>query len=145
MTDLHTMLSSLPLKDCKKEIQTEVDNISLHTNEMKKAIIGSFLLDASLKILNSIDFQKFLLSLKNELSQIVDKGEEWKQKGEMLSEHLEKNREVIAAFESGKEKTAQITKDIEALLRDYDEVIRDMCLDMARKSIAEIEAHSKKN
>lgn len=145
MTDLHTMLSSLPLKDCKKEIQTEVDNISLHTNEMKKAIIGSFLLDASLKILNSIDFQKFLLSLKKELSQIVDKGEEWKQKGEMLTEHLEKNREVIAAFESGKEKTAQITKDIETLLRDYDEVIRDMCLDRARKSIAEIEAHSKKN
>lgn len=145
MTDLHTMLSSLSLQDCKKEIQTEVDNISLHTNEMKKAIIGSFLLDASLKILNSIDFQKFLLSLKKELSQIVDKGEEWKQKGEMLTEHLEKNREVIAAFESGKEKTAQITKEIQALLRDYDEVIRDMCLDRARKSIAEIEANSKKN
>ncbi|MDE5882526.1 MAG: hypothetical protein K2H60_12420 [Muribaculaceae bacterium] len=140
MTDLSTMMTSMSLSDCKEEIDRQFATISEHDNEMKMAILYSFLLQGALEALEKLDSRKFLSSLRNELNRLVKRGEEISLSKEMYIEHFEKNRDIIVAFENSSNKVKKLNGDIETLLSDYDNLIKQLGTERCRKSIAEIEA-----
>lgn len=140
MTDINSMIESMPLQDCKAEIERQFSVMTSSANEMKKAVVASFFLQSALGILSGIDHTKFLDSLRNELQLLIDKGEDWQHNKNMFQEHLDKNREILAAFDGAENKIAQVSSDINKLIHDYDMVLRELCVEQSRKSIAEIEA-----
>ncbi|MDE6121012.1 MAG: hypothetical protein K2F63_04410 [Muribaculaceae bacterium] len=140
MTDINVMLSSRSLDECKEEIDRQFKSLAEHGNEMKAAITASFFLQASVETINKIDPAKFMDSLRDELLRLISSGEEWRQSGNMMREHLEKNKDVISAFERTEYEVSDLTRRITTLLDEYDGILRRLCLDRSKKSIAEIQA-----
>lgn len=134
------MMESHSLNECREEITNQIMSLGNHDNVMKAALIASFILQNSIDVIRSIDPSKFLDSLRDTLNRQIECGEEWKHKGNMLREHLEKNKEVISAFERCEKDIEDLSARITHLLKEYDNLLKSLCLDRSRKSIAEIEA-----
>lgn len=140
MTDLNKMIDSLPLKECKAEIDSQFSTLSGHRNEMKTAVVASLFLNNAIDTLYKIDPLKFFDSLRSELQNLIARGEKWEHEGLMYREHLNKNKDVISEFQGSEEKVAVLSAEIEKLLKDYDNILKKICLDHSRKSIADIES-----
>ena len=140
MTDLLTLIESSPLSDCKKEIDSQLQSISNHPNEMKLAVIASFLLTGAMRIIKDIDPEKFLESLKTELEKEIKEAENLLQAQGMYMEHLDKNRELIANFDASVSETGRLSSEINELLDRFDNILKNMAIDRCKKSIAEIES-----
>lgn len=133
----------MPLEACKREIQEEFSQAGGHANIMKLAVIGSFLLDAVTEQLKGIDSEKFLVSLRDNLKQKLALTDEWKEKSVSMNEHLEKNKELLTAFDEATTREQKLSEEITGLLKEYDEMLRKLSLERSRKSIAEIESELK--
>ena len=120
MTNLNTMIDSMPLEACKREIQDELSQAGGHANIMKMAVIGSFLLDAVTEQLKGIYSEKFLVSLRDNLKQKLALADEWKEKSGSMNEHLEKNKELLTAFDEATTREQKLSDEITGLLKEYD-------------------------
>lgn len=140
MTDLLSLIDKVPLSDCKREIDRQFQSISSHPNEMKLAVLASFILNGAMGIIRNTDPNKFLESLKDELEKEIREAEVLRQNQEMYMEHLDKNRELITNFETNMSNARALENDIKTLLEKYDRILQDMATERCRKSIAEIES-----
>ena len=138
--DLAEMMQSMPLAECRREIESSIASLAAHPNKLKGVVIASFLLELSLDMLCDIDQASLLKPLHDNLVAMIEKGEQWRNKGNGWREHLEKNSEVLAAFESVNTDASRIASEIERLLASHDSIVRNLALERASKSIAEIEA-----
>jgi hypothetical protein len=137
---LLSLLDNKSLLECKQEIDKQFESITHHQNEMKLAIMVSFILNDAIKIIRDIDTSKFLEKLKEELECEVKEAESLKDTKDEYIQHLEKNSELIIHFESRKQELKEISDKVESLLSDYDKLLRELINERCRKTIAEIEA-----
>lgn len=140
MTDLKIMMDSIPLHQCKEEIDNQFNAIVEDKNEMKKAILLSFFLQRVLHDAQQVDGNKFVTDLRNHLQGIIQKTEQWKQNLNWYMEHMEKNQELLTAFEQHAPEVQNLEKKLQQLLTDYDNTLKQLGRERCQKSIAEIEA-----
>ncbi len=140
MTDLKTMMDTLSLNSIKTEIDSQFSSIENHGNEMKLAIMLSFLLEDSVEALKKIDISNFLDQLQTELKDKINQVEHWDKANNLLREHLTKNQELLTQYERFESDVAELTLEINNCLERYDNVLRRAGLERCRQSIAEIEA-----
>lgn len=140
MTDLKTLIDSVSLTKCKREIDAQFESISQHPNVIKLAVLASFILGDAMSVIKDINTNRFLESLKAELEKEVKEAENLKYAQGIYMEHLEKNQELITNFESRRNELKAISEELSRLLTNYDNLLRDMAIERCNKSIAEIEA-----
>jgi hypothetical protein len=137
---LLSLLDNKSLFECKQEIDNQFDSIAHHQNEMKLAVMVSFILNDATKIIRDIDTSKFIEKLKEELECELKEAESLKDTKDAYIQHLEKNSELIIHFESREKELKDISDKLEGLLSNYDKLLRDLINEHCRKTIAEIEA-----
>lgn len=140
MTDLTTLMDSMSLSDCKREIDNQFEGIAHHENIMKLAVLSSFIMNGAMTIIKDIDPHRFLESLKEELEKEVNEADSLAASQASYMEHLEKNQELITNFESRRQELHKISEDLEIMLKQYDKKLQEIAIDHCKKSIAEIEA-----
>lgn len=141
MRDFSVLMDSVPLVECKKEIDSQFESIAHHENVMKLAVLVSFIMNDTITLISKINSDKFIESLKTELSREVKEAETLKANQGSYMEHFEKNQELLTNFEVNKQAIQNISENLDRLLKEYDSKLSEMADERNKLSIAEIEAY----
>lgn len=123
--DIKQMIDSVPLIECKKEIDNLFASVANHENRMKRAVLLCFFGEAVLGEIAKEDSDRFVNELRDFLNKIANENTE---NGKRLMAHIRENGEIIKNIDTISDELRDISTQMTGLMTDYDnrlaEVIR---------------------
>lgn len=126
MIDLEQMINSIPLMECKKEIENQFASVAKHDNKMKRAVLLCLFGEVIISEIAKEDPDMFIEELREYLNKIIS--EENTENYRKLMLHVKENEEIVRNIDTISDNLREISSKVTSLMADFDnqltEVIR---------------------
>ena len=129
--NLETMMNSVSLTECKKEIEKQFASVAKHDNKMKRAVLlclfGEVIISEIAKEDPDMFIEDmFIEELREYLNKIIS--EENTENYRKLMSHVKENEEIVRNIDNISDNLREISSKVAGLMADFDnqltEVIR---------------------
>lgn len=124
--NLDTMMNSVSLTECKKEIEKQFASVAKHDNKMKRAVLLCLFGEVIISEIAKEDPDMFIEELREYLNKIIS--EENTENYRKLMLHVKENEEIVRNIDNISDNLRDISSKVEGLMADFDnqltEVIR---------------------
>lgn len=124
--NLETMMNSISLTECKKEIEKQFASVANHDNKMKRAVLLCLFGEVIISEIVKEDSDMFIEELREYLNKIIS--EENTENYRKLMLHVKENEEIIRNIDTISDNLREISSKVAGLMADFDnqltEVIR---------------------
>lgn len=136
MMDLEQMVDSVPLTECKKEIEKQFASIAKHNNRMKRAVLLCFLGEIVIGEITKEDPDRFIEELREYLNKIIadDNTENYRK----LKLHVKENDEIVRNIDTISEKLRDISSKVTSLMADYDNQLAEVVRTRDKLSVGKL-------
>lgn len=124
MVDLETMINSIPLSECEKEIVKQFASIADHENRMKRVVLLCFFGEIVMNELAKEDLDKFIEGLSKYINKIITGNNTEKIK--QLKVHIKENNEIFNNIDAASGELKDISSKVESLMADYDRQLAEI-------------------
>lgn len=124
--NLETMMNSVSLTECKKEIEKQFASVAKHDNKMKRAVLLCLFGEVIISEIAKEDPDMFIEELREYLNKIIS--EENTENYRKLMLHVKENEEIVRNIDTISDNLRDISSKVASLMADFDnqltEVIR---------------------
>lgn len=124
--NLETMMNSVSLTECKKEIEKQFASVAKHDNKMKRAVLLCLFGEVIISEIAKEDPDMFIEELREYLNKIIS--EENTENYRKLMLHVKANEEIVRNIDTISDNLRDISSKVAGLMADFDnqltEVIR---------------------
>lgn len=124
--NLETMMNSVSLTECKKEIKKQFASVAKHDNKMKRAVLLCLFGEVIISEIAKEDPDMFIEELREYLNKIIS--EENTENYRKLMLHVKENEEIVRNIDTISDNLREISSKVAGLMADFDnqltEVIR---------------------
>lgn len=124
--NLETMMNSVSLMECKKEIEKQFASVAKHDNKMKRAVLLCLFGEVIISEIAKEDPDMFIEELREYLNKIIS--EENTENYRKLMLHVKENEEIVRNIDTISDNLRDISSKVAGLMADFDnqlsEVIR---------------------
>lgn len=124
--NLETMMNSVSLTECKKEIEKQFASVANHDNKMKRAVLLCLFGEVIISEIAKEDSDMFIEELREYLNKIIS--EENTENYRKLMLHVKENEEIVRNIDTISDNLREISSKVAGLMVDFDnqltEVIR---------------------
>lgn len=124
--NLETMMNSVSLTECKKEIEKQFASVAKHDNKMKRAVLLCLFGEVIISEIAKEDPDMFIEELREYLNKIIS--EENTENYRKLMLHVKENEEIVRNIDTISDNLRDISSKVAGLMADFDnqltEVIR---------------------
>ncbi len=124
--NLETMMNSVSLTECKKEIEKQFASVAKHDNKMKRAVLLCLFGEVIISEIAKEDPDMFIEELREHLNKIIS--EENTENYRKLMLHVKENEEIVRNIDTISDNLREISSKVTGLMADFDnqltEVIR---------------------
>lgn len=124
--NLETMMNSVSLTECKKEIEKQFASVVKHDNKMKRAVLLCLFGEVIISEIAKEDPDMFIEELREHLNKIIS--EENTENYRKLMLHVKENEEIVRNIDTISDNLREISSKVTGLMADFDnqltEVIR---------------------
>lgn len=124
--NLETMMNSVSLMECKKEIEKQFASVAKHDNKMKRAVLLCLFGEVIISEIAKEDPDMFIEELREYLNKIIS--EENTENYRKLMLHVKENEEIVRNIDTIPDNLRDISSKVAGLMADFDnqltEVIR---------------------
>lgn len=124
--NLETMMDSVSLTECKKEIEKQFASVAKHDNKMKRAVLLCLFGEVIISEIAKEDPDMFIEELREFLNKIIS--EENTENYRKLMLHVKENEEIVRNIDTISDNLREISSKVTGLMADFDnqltEVIR---------------------
>lgn len=124
--NLETMMNSISLTECKKEIEKQFASVAKHDNKMKRAVLLCLFGEVIISEIAKEDPDMFIEELREYLNKIIS--EENTENYRKLMLHVKENEEIVRNIDTISDNLRDISSKVAGLMADFDnqlsEVIR---------------------
>ena len=124
--NLETMMNSVSLTECKKEIENQFASAAKHDNKMKRAVLLCLFGEVIIREIAKEDPDIFIEELREYLNKIIS--DENTENYRKLMLHVKENEEIVRNIDTISDNLRDISSKVAGLMADFDnqltEVIR---------------------
>ena len=124
--NLETMMNSVSLTECKKEIEKQFASVAKHDNKMKRAVLLCLFGEVIISEIAKENPDMFIEELREHLNKIIS--EENTENYRKLMLHVKENEEIVRNIDTISDNLREISSKVTGLMADFDnqltEVIR---------------------
>lgn len=124
--NLETMMNTISLTECKKEIEKQFASVAKHDNKMKRAVLLCLFGEVIISEIAKEDPDMFIEELREYLNKIIS--EENTENYRKLMLHVKENEEIVRNIDTISDNLRDISSKVADLMADFDnqlsEVIR---------------------
>lgn len=124
--NLETMMNSVSLTECKKEIKNQFASVAKHDNKMKRAVLLCLFGEVIIREIAKEDPDIFIEELREYLNKIIS--DENTENYRKLMLHVKENEEIVRNIDTISDNLRDISSKVAGLMADFDnqltEVIR---------------------
>lgn len=120
MKDWKEMMDSVPLAECEKEFERQLESISGHDNRMKRAVLLCLLVGKVLAEIEKEDAGAFVRELEERLTVLQ---QEHQSRRLSLLEHVTENASVLKHLDVLPDELQELSAQVSRLLDKYDGIL----------------------